>query len=313
MMPTRTCVVTVNYKGAKDTQDCIKSLQTSKVPVSIVVVDNSPHDPELEKMLTSYPEVKLIHAPDNLGFGRGNNLGFNWVLNNTDCEFIFVLNNDAIIQPDTIDKLQQVADNRLEAGLVTCRIVLTEHPEMLWYGGGEVDWKRGSGNAPGILGSSDAQLAMKGRYVSFASGCAMMIRTDVIRQTGGFDSRYFMYEEDLELCFRIIANGWLLWYEPSALVMHKGQGSIRKKQGGSFMGAWDPRNPNLQFYVYHIMRNRLLTMSKYAHGKNKFEFLAYFPFFILAKLFRFAKHGRWRAIIAMYKGWQAYRNEVRRT
>lgn len=306
----RTCVITVNYKGAQDTANCIESLQHSLVPLSIVVVDNTPNDPELDTALSKYSSIRVIRAAENLGFGRGNNLGIDWALVNTECEFVFILNNDATIKPDAIQQMEAAMDRHPEAGIVTARIVLAEDESKLWYGGGEVDWRRGGGRVPGVLGLSDAPLALQARHVTFASGCAMMVRKVDLQELGGFDDRYFMYDEDLELCLRMARQSRKVWYEPSAIVVHEGQGSLRGAQGGKFIGAWAPENPNLPFYVYHIMRNRLLTMKAYAVGRNRNEFLLYFPLFIVAKLFRFAMHRRWKAIKAMYMGWRAYREEI---
>ena len=80
------------------------------MPLDIVVVDNTPNDPELEPALSFCPKVTLIRAPDNLGFGRGNNLGIEWALKNTGCEFIFIFNNDATVQPDSIEILEKAMD-----------------------------------------------------------------------------------------------------------------------------------------------------------------------------------------------------------
>ncbi len=309
---SRSTVITVNFNGASDTAACVESLRKSKDPVSIVIVDNTPNDLNLTYALQERDNIKLLQASENLGFGRGNNLGIDWVLQYTDSEFILLLNNDAKVMPDTIQKIEKAMDEHPEVGIVTARIALSEDPSVLWYGGGEVDWKRGGGYVPGVLGPIDAKLAMHSRYVTFASGCVMAIRRSVLEKLGGFDKRYFMYDEDLELSLRTVRNGWLIWYESSALVLHKGQGSLRRKQGGRFMGAWSPNNPNLPFYVYHIMKNRLMTMEKYAKGKHRMEFLLFFPLFILAKIFRFSLYRRWNAIAAMFNGWKDYRKELQK-
>lgn len=311
MCKIRTCVITVNYHGAKDTLKCIQSLKKYHDVVK-VVVDNSPGDTELIEGLRQYPDIELLQAPENLGFGRGNNLGIDWALKNTDAEYIFILNNDALIKPDAIREMESAMRHHPEVGIVTARIVLLEDESILWYGGGGVDWKRGGGSVPGVLGPADSPQALQSRYVSFASGCAMLIRREVLQELGGFDERYFMYDEDLELCLRVANHGWKIWYESAAAITHKGQGSLRRDQGGKFMGAWSPENPNLPFYAYHIMRNRLLTMKMYAKGRNRLEFRIYFPAFVIVKLFRFALHGRWSGIRAMYNGWQAYRQEIRK-
>lgn len=312
MYKLKTCVITVNFKGAEDTTHCLASLEKSTVPVKVVVVDNTPNDPELEAAMAPFEDVHLIRAEENLGFGRGNNLGIDWALQQDDCDFVLILNNDATIMPDAIERMEAAMEAHPEAAIVTARIVLAENEDTLWYGGGEVDWRRGGGRVPGVLGPADAPLAMQARHVSFASGCAMMIRRGVLQELGGFDNRFFMYEEDLELSLRVQEDGWKIWYEPSALIVHEGQGSLKKEKDAKFIGAWAPSNPNLSFYVYHMMRNRLLNMHAYARGNNRAQFRICFPLFIMAKLYRFILNRRWKAVKAIYTSWQDYRKEIQR-
>jgi len=75
-----TAVICVNYRGTSDTVACVKSLLQSKVQVQVVVVDTTPHDPALQAGLTFAPDIVLLRAPENVGFGRGNNIGIDWVL-----------------------------------------------------------------------------------------------------------------------------------------------------------------------------------------------------------------------------------------
>ncbi len=304
---TRTAVIVVNYHGTELTTKCVASLLKSIVPLSVVVVDNTPDDPNLELALTPFPGVSLLRAPENLGFGRGNNLGIDWALAHTDCEFMLLLNNDAFIQEDTVLHLEKALDEHPEAGIVSPRIVLFESPALLWYGGGEVDWKRGSGRVPGVLGPADAEPAIMPRYITFASGCAMLIRKTLLIQEKGFDQRFFMYEEDLELSLRVQEKGWHIWYEPQALVLHIGQGS--QKNSSDFKGVFDARNPNLVFFVYHIVKNRLLNMWLHASGKNKLIFLCIFPFFLASKCFQWGVHNRIDALRSVAKALIDYRKE----
>lgn len=305
-MQPRTCVITVNYNGAADTAACLKSLQGSTVPVTVVVVDNTPNDPELETVIEAYPDVTFIGAPKNLGFGGGNNLGVDWALAHTDCEFIFILNNDAAVDKDTISKLESSLDKYPEAALVAPKIVFMDKPDVLWFGGGEVSWLRGTAIAPGYLGDSNAPLAMQAREISFASGCAMLIRRHIIQQLKGFDERFFMYEEDLELCLRIQELGWKIRYEPGALVHHVVQASSRGEQG--FVLPLSPLNKNLPFYVFHLVRNRLISMRVHAKGKNRLVFIVGFTLLLLKNAILFVVHGRWDGIVAIMKGWRSYRS-----
>lgn len=301
----KTCVVLVNYAGAADTQNCVRSLLACPVHPGLVVVDNTPNDPQLEDAVAGYPDAKIIRAPENLGFGRGNNLGMVWALANTDCEFIFVLNNDAAVEPDTIARLESVLENQPQTGIAAPRIVFMDRPDVLWYGGGEVSWLRGGGITPGVLGPSNTALAMQAREVSFASGCAMLVRRDLLEQLGGFDERLFMYEEDVELCLRTVELGWKIRYEPSALVTHVVQASSRGEQ--EFVGMLSPLNKNLSFYAYHLVRNRLINMRLHAKGVNRQVFNVGFSMLLFKKLVSFALHGRWDGIAAMIKGWRSYR------
>jgi len=278
-------------------------LLSAEVLSKLIVVDNTPDDPKLEVSITPHPDVHLIRATENLGFSKGNNLGIKWALENTECEFIFLLNNDATVVADTISKLENAMDLHPEAGIVSPRILLEEHPEELWYGGGDVNWKKGAARVPGYRGKANSETALTPRYVNFASGCAMLVRTSTFYSVGGLDPRFFMYEEDLELCFRVKDAGWKIRYIPEALVFHKGQGSQRKEnEYDKFISVESPENPRLVFMVYHLTRNRLLNMWLHARGINAFKFSMGFPIYCTARCLSYLSHGRWDAVCAMYRG-----------
>jgi GT2 family glycosyltransferase len=301
----RTAVVLVNYKGAVDTRNCLESLRTLRDVPEIVVVDNTPDDKELLSMVDLFPEVKFISANENLGFGAGNNIGINWIVENKECEFIFILNNDTIIKEDTIFILENALDRYSDVGMVAPRIVFKDEPQMLWYGGGEVSWLRGSAITPGYMGRFDSKTALKARVIGFATGCAMFFRRSVIEKLGGFDDRFFMYEEDVELCLRVVESGWMIRYEPKALVMHVVQASSRLGQG--FVDMLSPLNKNLSFYVFHVVRNRLINMHIHASGFKKVVFIFGFSLFLTKKIMKFIIFRRWDGVASVFKGWLSYR------
>lgn len=297
---SKTCVIAIHYYNTDDTINCLESLNKSPCLINVIVVDNSPNDPALAAISAAYSEVAFLRAPENLGFGRGNNYGIRWAMENTECEYFFILNNDAMVTPETIMILEQAMIDFPEVGIVTPRITYAEQPEILWYGGGEVDWRRGSAVVPGINKAADAKLAMMERNVTFASGCALFVRRSVFKKIGGFDPRIFMYEEDVELCLRASKNRVLIRYIPQALVFHKCQGSIKETK--SIESYWDVGNPKLPFYAFHIIRNRLLNMYDYARGINAIIFLLFFPLFLLRRVIPFLIGGRVDAVFAMING-----------
>jgi len=296
----RTGVVLIHYKNAQDTAACLASLRESHCPIEVLVVDNTPGDSKLDALKAFYPRVQFCEAPRNLGFGCGNNFGVQHLLQDRHLEFILFLNNDATVVPDAILRLEEAMDAHPEAGISVSRIVFADQPKALWYGGGDVNWRFGGGKAPGYLGPADAPLAMTARYVPFATGCAMLTRTSVLRQCGGFDPRFFMYEEDLELSLRVTEHEWRIWYEPASLVVHRCQGSLKEDTyRDATLGPLSPTNPNLPFYAFHIFRNRCLCMLLHAHGVERLQFLCVFPLFSIYKALLFLRRGRFDAIWAM--------------
>ena len=294
--------ILINYNNLSDTRLCLDAVyRTSDPDNKIIVVDNASNEEGIEELLAEYPDAILLKNEENLGFGRANNIGIRWALSNTDCEYVFILNNDTTIESDTVSRLVAALEDNSEVGISCPRIVMMDDPDMLWYGGGWIDWRKGAAIIPGYLGPADAELALSARYVSFASGCAMLIRRSILEKIGGFDPRLFMYMEDLELCLRVREAGWTIRYVPEAVVMHKGQGSLRK-DGNEFFPIQHPRNPRLDFFMYHITKNRLLTMFIYTRGWNAVMFWSFFPIYQAAKCVQFAFHGRWTAVKAVAQG-----------
>jgi len=172
---------------------------------------------------------------------------------------------------------------------------------MLWYGGGEVDWRRASAFTPGINRSATADLALAERDVTFATGCALFLRRSAIRQLGGFDSRFFMYEEDVELCLRARSQGIRIRYLPGAFILHRVQGSSKDRDQDR-TDFWSTKNPRLPLLCYHVIRNRLLNVAMYARGKNFFLAMFFFPLFLVRRAGPFIWSGRMDAVIAMFRG-----------
>jgi len=197
MYMSRTAVVTVNYNSRTDTIACVQSLLRSSIIPPLVIIDNGSIEPFSKNDLPHYPKLHFLRSEDNLGFARGNNLGIRWILSNVHCEFIFLLNNDAIVRSDTIEILEQMMDESLETGIAAPRILRMDNPKLLWFGGGTVNWYRGAAKPQGVPGVSDTSFALKSRNITFASGCAMLVRRSVFDQIGGFDQRFFLYEEFL--------------------------------------------------------------------------------------------------------------------
>jgi GT2 family glycosyltransferase len=304
-MSINTTIILINYNNHADTLKCLASISAAGYHNDVVVVDNHSTSPGIEEITEKFPNTVLIKNKENIGFGRANNIGIEWALKNTNSKFFFILNNDTTIEKGTIQNLEKVLLEDNDVGIATPKIVMMEEPNLLWYGGGTIDWKKGSAKLPGYMEASSNKLAGTSRNVEFASGCAMLVSRYVIEKIGGFDKRFFMYEEDLEFCFRVIQHGRKIWYSSNSVVYHKGQGSLRDEKD-SFKAIWSPENPNLPFYMFQITKNRFLNMYMHAKGINRVEFFVFFPCILLLKSLQFLYYWRIDGIKAISSGIKAF-------
>lgn len=294
-MEHKTFIILVSFNNHDDTLRCLESIKNAGYGKSVIVVDNCSVVPGIDEIKRHYPETILIKNKENVGFGRANNIGIQWVVTRRSSDFIFLLNNDTTISKSTIPALENSLKDDMRAGVATPKIVLMDSPDILWYGGGDIDWKKGGARTPGYMGKSNTRLANKGRYVTFVSGCAMFFRTSLLKQLGGFDKRLFMYCEDVELCLRTIKAGWKIKYIPESIVLHRCQGSQRLVKQKIYP-LLHPRNPKLDFFLYHTTKNRLLIIKEHANFTNLMLFLSFFPFQMTWKCFTYLLNRRFSAL-----------------
>ncbi len=264
-------IILVNYNTLNDTIECVRSIENSSIKPYVVIVDNCSTDGISEADFTFYNKISLIKNWTNAGFGRGNNIGIHWALQNLHSDYIFLLNNDTLIQADTLEKLIVPFSYDPDVALVTCKIMYHHDPSLVWYGGGDINIKTGRIKIQDMGTQATAEGADKSRIVSFASGCAMMFKTDVLARLKGFDDRLFMYVEDLELCLRLNEMGFKIWYTADTSILHKVHGSSNKSE--KKLPGMHKDNPKVGFYTYHMVKNTLLTMRKHLKGHQWVRFL----------------------------------------
>jgi len=220
-------ILIVNWNSKDYLRACLESIRRTCADLSpqVVVVDGGSFDGCAEMLAADFPEVEFVQSQDNIGFGRSNNLGFQRVTG----EALLLLNPDTELQPGAVDALlaglQQVPD----AGLLGARLLNMDgglqfaavHPlPTPWNAAMDSDWLRHRWwNRKGRL-SATASFE-----VEAISGACMMMRAGTFCELGGFDPRYFMYAEDMDLCFRIHKSGLRVFHVPQAVVIHHGGGS----------------------------------------------------------------------------------------
>jgi len=238
----RAGIVVVHYGDTEPTRACVGSVldDSSGVDRRVIVVDNLGN---LDA--ASLPSAAALLARlDNPGFGAGVNAGVAALDPEGLCTFYVALNNDTFIMPGFLS----AAASALEVGVGAAGGPIRD-PELdaLWYAGGQVSFLTGT-----VRQQRSEAAASRARDVGFIPATAMAIAPAAWRELGGFDPRYFLYNEDLDLCLRLRRAGWRLRFEPGMACRHR---------LGTSTGSAE-RSP---LYLENLTRTRLLPFRSPAY------------------------------------------------
>jgi len=294
MQKHEVAIVLINYNSNQDTIDAVRSIQLSEginLPF-IVVVDNNSKNKTIESDLNFYPDLKVIYNAENIGFGRANNLGIDWVFNNIISSYIFILNNDTIVQPGTIKTLMNGFDNAdPNVAMTTPEILVYDNLDEIWYGGGDINYRRMTPTISAHISST---------YTEFASGCAMFFKADALKSIKGFDPFFFMYDEDVELSIRLQQMGMKILYLPSSVIYHKCQGS-QVKTDNVPSNQLDPKHPSLLFYLRNTIPNRKYIINKHLKGFDRISAHTYHSIYWLMKSAQYLLNGKTDAFYSVIR------------
>ncbi len=214
------CVI-LNLNGRALLLETLDSvLQMTYPRFRIVVADNGSTDGSLEAVRESHPRVEVLENGQNLGFGEGNNAGIRYALQRG-AEWVFLLNNDIIVDGELLSELMQVGVSDQRTGMLCPKIYYASEPEKLWYAGGKVNFWTGQVSHRGIREIDRGQYSTV-EETEYITGCAMLIRRNALDVVGMFDPVYFpIYAEDADLSTRFRRVGFRLVYVPSGKLWHK--------------------------------------------------------------------------------------------
>lgn len=266
-------LVTVNYNSEKETHDLLASLQKlQKVnfSFSVIVVDNASQTPFVLSGEEKRQGIVLITTEKNLGFTGGYNLGIRKALENG-VDYVVIINNDTLVDPDFIEHFLETFDNTNHVGLVVPKIYFakghefhkdrykeTEKGKVFWYAGGFMDWNNVFSRHRGVDEVDHGQYDIP-EAIDFATGCCMCFPSDVLKKVGGFDDLLFLYFEDADLSQRILRAGYKIVYQPKSVIWH-----VNAASGG---GSGSP------LHDYYITRNRMVFGMRYAPLRAKFALI----------------------------------------
>jgi GT2 family glycosyltransferase len=231
--PGLASVVVPNYNGALYLGDCLDSVRSQTYePLEAIVVDDGSTDGSADIADSRFPESRLIRLPRNGGFAYAANQGMKAARG----EFIALLNNDAVADPDWIAQLVAALSRHPEAGSAASKILLLNKPDRLNSAG---DLFRRSG-VPDNRGAWERDHGQYDEEVEVfgASGAALAYRRVMLADLGLFDERFFMYCEDVDLAFRGQLAGYRCIYAPRAIVRHR----LSASGGGRLASYYCGRN-----------------------------------------------------------------------
>ena len=221
-------VIIVTYKGHQWYERCLTSLRQSDSPVQTVVIDNASNDGTVEYIREHFPEIHIIESKDNLGFGRANNLGMRYALDNG-ADYVFLLNQDAWIEPNTITKLVCVAEKYPEYGILSPLQVNAEKSKVL---NGVIDFLSYPTHTCYEL-FNDLLLGTKKEVYSVRemNAAAWLLPRKTLEIVGGFDPIFLHYGEDWNYMSRVLYHNMKIGLLPAVLVVHDCVERVKQDKG----------------------------------------------------------------------------------
>ena len=230
-------IIIVNYNVKEFLQNLLHSAEkaSSRISKEIIVIDNASDDGSVDIIKQKFPTVKLIENKNNIGFGSANNQG----LKIAQGKYILFINPDCIVSENTFDKMISFFNEHPDCGLAGCKILNSDGSLQLAcrrsFPGPWTSFTKVTGLSnlfPGTRIFARYNLTYldenRTHEVDAVSGSFMMIKRDAYEKVGGFDDQFFMYGEDLDLCYRVQKAGFKVYYVPDTQIIHyKGESTKR--------------------------------------------------------------------------------------
>jgi GT2 family glycosyltransferase len=309
-------VVILNWNGWRDTIECLDSLLASTgVDLRVIVCDNASAD-ESVPQLRAWADQRfgqqnwteegavpgpaaartvassvftLLHNGGNLGFAGGNNPGISFAMTRTQCEYIWLLNNDTVVEPDALMQAIQRMEQDRRIGICGSTLVYYhERDKVQAFGGANYSPAKGSSVHIGAFqprAAVPSTSAPVEQSLSYVIGAAMLARRAFVEKVGLMTEDYFLYFEEIDWCTRGLGE-FALGYAPASVVYHKEGASIgTSASGGSPLS------------IYYLFKNRLRFTLRF-HARHILTVIL----FSLIDVAKFVYRQRWPQAIAAMRG-----------
>jgi hypothetical protein len=301
----RICVIVLNWNGWRDTVECLESLRRlSQRDVQTIVVDNGStndsckrllewaeahcegeafcdgHDADPpkqqedgSKVLLATPGLVVIETGVNGGYAAGNNVGIRWALANTDCEFLWILNNDCVVEPDSLSCMVKAMSEDSHAWICGATIrSYREHDRILMTGGARLSHVTFH-STPVVLGGDERTQKLVQKRLSYIVGACMLVRRSLFEKVGLLSEHYFLFFEESDLMERA-GRDCRLAVAFDATVYHK---------EGSATGSVSAARHKSPLADYYSFRSRLLFVAAFYPHRLWLVWLE-LPVYVLSRL-----------------------------
>jgi GT2 family glycosyltransferase len=246
--PPRVWIIVLQWNGWRDTRLCLESLAARTFrSAQVVVVDNGSTDGSLEELRRA-GGIRVIETGSNLRFAGGNNVALREALREG-VDYAMLLNNDTLVEPGFLEPLIEFLARNPRAGAVSPLIHYAEPPDRIWFAGGGVNFWLGLTWHVGLRKTDRGQYREPVRC-GYLTGCALLVRGEVLRRVGVLDEDYFIYTEDADFSQRILRDGHELWCVPASSIRHR----ISASSGGG----------STPFKLYHRTVSNLKFFARFA-------------------------------------------------
>ena len=281
-------VIIVNWKKYDITSSCIESiLNSTNSNLKIILVDNE-SDNKKVKNFKFRNEIEIIQNKKNEGFSKANNIGIDYAIKNN-YDYTILINNDTIVEKNLIEVLLKTAQAKNFS--VVQPLILNYNGKEIWNAGGRINYFFGNFITRKKVGNS---LNSSHELTEWFTGCCCLFKTEIFKDIGKLDERFFAYYEDVDFSLRLKKYGYKIGFTSKTQIYHyESFSSISNNSKG---GKLSP-------YVHYLnIRNHILILKKHSDLFNSFGTRIYQIFKIISYCVYFIFRLRLTKLNMAYKG-----------
>jgi len=252
-------VVILNYNGLKYPKallkECLDSVLKSNYPnLEVIFVDNGSTDGSVSFVRKNYSKIKIVNNKRNLGFSEGFNTG----IKASKRKYIALLSNDMTVDPNWLNPVIKLMEREPQIGLAGFKRLIYGTKNRIDGIGGDL-YLCGRVRTVGTYNKID-----RGQYDTIREdlgyiGGAMVLRRKTLQEVGLFDPDYFIFSEDIDLCYRIRKHGYKTIYVPDAIIYHRGQATLKGMDPIGRYTAYMSHRSRIRCNLIHFTFIRLLS------------------------------------------------------